>query len=325
MNYSIKVINDAAKVLASRRREAEMSAQQRKKDFSEKHPELIDIEREMANTALDTVKAMQNCDDPKGFIEKLRDRNLKYQKLREELFKSAGYDKNYLKPQYTCPVCKDLGYVDGKPCACFEDVLKKLAFKELAHSTPLKISSFNDFDVSLYPDKKDSSGVSIRDRMNDIFNFCKDYAEDFDTSSPSLFMYGETGLGKTHLSLAIAGKAIEKGYGVIYGSAQNLLSMVEREKFGRSNEADGTTEDKLLCCDLLILDDLGAEFSTQFTVAEIYNIINSRLAASLPTIINSNVPIEELEKRYQSRITSRIIGTYTTLRFFGNDIRQIKG
>jgi DNA replication protein DnaC len=159
--------------------------------------------------------------------------------------------------------------------------------------------------------------------MQKVFDYCKEYAEEFDGQGfQSIYMFGETGLGKTHLSLAIAGKVIEKGYNVIYGSAHNFFNLIEREHFGRSENPDGTTEDKLLNCDLLILDDLGAEFITQFTVAELYNIIDTRLAKELPTIISSNIKENELEKKYNNRIASRILYSYYALPFEGNDIRQ---
>ena len=155
------------------------------------------------------------------------------------------------------------------------------------------------------------------------YRYCKNYADNFSLKSPSLILYGATGLGKTHLSLAIAGEVIGKGFGVIYGSAQNLLNRLENEKFGRSGQ-DGDTLSLLLECDLLILDDLGAEFSTAFTLSAIYNIINSRMLASLPTIISTNLEPGELDKKYDQRIASRILGSFTPVYFCGRDIRQLK-
>ena len=318
MKYSNKAISDALSVINSRRRNAEKEAEERAKNFYEEHPELAEIEQEMANTTLGLFKAISNCPDPKKVVNDLKEKNLGFQKAKKSLLEACGVDENYLKPDYICKDCNDTGYHDGKMCNCLEKLLKKSAFEELAKACPLKISKFTDFDPSI------QKSPAAKKKAAEILKFCEAYAEDFGTDSPSLFLYGETGLGKTHLSLAIAGTAIENGYGVVYGSAQNLFSMLERERFGRSEEPDGTTEEKLLCCDLLILDDLGAEFSTQFTVAELYNIINTRIAKELPTIINSNVSIEELEKRYTSRVTSRIIGCYQMIRFIGNDVRQLK-
>ena len=109
-------------------------------------------------------------------------------------------------------------------------------------------------------------------------------------------MQGGTGLGKTHLSLAIANAAVQKDFGVIYVSAQNMATSLERERFGRGLE-DGNTNALILGCDLLILDDLGTEFATSFVDASIYNIVNTRLMAGRPTIISTNLSLYELQKR----------------------------
>ena len=135
---------------------------------------------------------------------------------------------------------------------------------------------------------------------------------------------GKTGLGKTHLSLAIAQTVIENGYGVIYVSAPNILSRLESNQFsGRSVER---TEDEQLLqeCDLLIIDDLGTEFVTKFTQAAIYNIINTRLNSGKPVIISTNYSTKELEDIYGNRMVSRIVGVLRKIEFFGSDIRQKK-
>ena len=133
-------------------------------------------------------------------------------------------------------------------------------------------------------------------------------------------MQGSTGLGKTHLSLAIARAAIDKGFGVIYGSVQNLMAKLEQDRFGRGNE--GESAKAMLECDLLILDDLGTEFTTQFVTASMYNLVNSRLLAAKPTIISTNLSMKDLNDKYTERFTSRIIGGYDRLVFLGRDIRQ---
>lgn len=317
MKYSQDIVNKASEELNKRRIKAENDAQIRKLEFTKNYPQIIEIEAEMAKIGTQAVKSVINCSDPKTFVERLKQKSIECQNAREAVYLDAGVTKEYFEPQYTCKICKDTGYSDGKVCKCYEELLNSLSYKELADKAPLRISSFDDFNISLYKDEK------ARGRMENILTYCRNYANDFDLDSPNVFMFGETGLGKTHLSLAIAGTVIKKGYGVVYGSAQNLLNMVEREHFGRSEEPDGATEEKLLSCDLLILDDLGSEFTTQFIVAELYNIINTRMAKGLPTIINSNIALSELEGRYTNRITSRIIGDYMLLNFVGNDIRQV--
>ena len=116
---------------------------------------------------------------------------------------------------------------------------------------------------------------------------------------------------------------MEKGCGVIYGSTPDLLSQIEKERFSHS-ENDLQTLELMLECDLLILDDLVAEFSTTFTGATVYQLLNTRLNKHLPTIISTNLSLQELLKLYGERVFSRIIGSYIPLFFVGQDIRQKK-
>lgn len=138
-------------------------------------------------------------------------------------------------------------------------------------------------------------------------------------------MYGKTGVGKTHLSLSIAKAVAERGFNAAYGSIVNLLTIIEREHFGKvSEEENMDTVNLLINADLLVLDDLGAEFSSQFYESVTYNIINSRINLGLPTIISTNLTAAELQKKYNERIISRIFGEFSTLCLVGEDIRQIK-
>ena len=158
--------------------------------------------------------------------------------------------------------------------------------------------------------------------MKSVYESCRSYADNFGTDSNNLYFYGRTGLGKTHLSLAIANEVIKKGYNVVYGSVINFLNKLEREKFGRADSFE--TEDILIGADLLILDDLGAEFSTAVATSSLYNIINSRIARGVPTIISSNLNIKEMQDRYPESVASRVIGNYKMVVFDGKDIRQIQ-
>ena len=138
----------------------------------------------------------------------------------------------------------------------------------------------------------------------------------------NLLFFGQTGLGKTHLSLAIVAEVSAKGFGVVYGSAQNLFSAAEKEHFSYSGET--SVQDSLLGCDLLVIDDLGTEFYSSFAASLFYNIVNTRLLSCKPTVINTNLSLDELEKKYTPRICSRFMGGYDSKKFIGSDIRQIK-
>lgn len=320
MTYSSSDYEKAKAELERRRLQAQQAQKKRHDEAAAKCPELLRAESEMAAAGLAVIKALGMGDDAERYVSQLKTANLEAQRRRVQLLKENGYPADYLETKYTCPVCEDKGFVDGKMCMCQKKILRTLAYDRLCSKFPLDKCTFDNFDLKYYPDTGDD--ITPYRRMETVFDFCKNYADDFGSDSPSLLMYGETGLGKTHLSLAVAGTVIKNGGGVIYASAQNILNKLEDEKFGRSENEN--TQNSLIECDLLILDDLGAEFSTQFTVSAIYNIVNSRLLSGRPTIISTNLNLKQLETVYTRRTASRILSEYTLLRFDGSDIRQLK-
>lgn len=319
MAYSKETYKKAEQELAQRRNRALAEREDRHRIAVESVPEILETEERMSAAGLATIKALgMGAVDAKEYIRKLSEINLNAQAQRRMFLKKAGFPEDWLDVHYSCSKCEDKGFVNGIMCDCFKDLLKSLEYEKLCSKLPVGSCRFDNFKLDYYPD---GAGTSPRRRMESVLNYCKTYATDFSRRSPSLLLYGKTGLGKTHLSLAVAGKAVESGYGVIYTSAQNLFNKLEKEKFGRS---DGNTEETILDCDLLIIDDLGAEFTTQFTVSALYNIINSRELEGKPTIISTNLTPEQLTSTYSERIASRILSNFVMLYFDGSDIRQIK-
>ncbi|MBQ2974756.1 MAG: ATP-binding protein [Clostridia bacterium] len=323
MSYSKSTLSKAAQKLESRRSKAQRIQMARHLEVTEKLPIISKYENQLSETGLSVVKAIGMGSDAQEYIKQLSELNLAVQDKIKSLLKENGYPEDYLEVPYTCKNCSDTGYKGGYVCECRKELLRQLAKEELASVSESEKCRFDNFDLNYYPQPIDSVlGVSPQRRMSDILEYCKCYAEDFDTESESLYMHGATGLGKTHLSLAIANVVAENGYRVIYDTAQNILSSLEKEKFSYSGSSE--RENEILDCDLLIIDDLGSEFSTQFTVAAIYNIVNTRINRSKPVIISTNLTESELEAKYTQRITSRIIGNYVSLLFLGKDIRQLK-
>ena len=312
----------AKQVLDRRRETAEREAEMKTEELELLSPELRALNRKLSAAGLKAVQLAIAGDQ--AAMDKLRDENLADQERRREILESLGSSEEALEVHYTCPVCNDTGVVGNHYCDCFKRLVKSLQTENLNAVSPAGDSTFDNFNLAYYQGVTDpETGVDAYSRMGQIVSYCEAYAEDFGLSSPSLILYGNTGLGKTHLSLAIANKAIEKGFNVVYGSAHNLLSEIEKEHFGRL-KSDDSPEDNVLNADLLILDDLGAEFSTSFTVSMVYNIINTRILKGLPTIISTNLWYDEISERYGNRVYSRIIGSYTPLEFAGRDVRQLK-
>ena len=158
-----------------------------------------------------------------------------------------------------------------------------------------------------------------------VLAMAKNYVRDFSKKRDNLLLIGPTGTGKTHISTAIARELIHKGYDVIYDSTQNIIADFEADKFKSGYTKSEDLSEKYLDCTLLIMDDLGTEFSNQFTVSALYNLLNTRQNRGLATVISTNLSPDELARKYEDRIYSRIIGgTSKILPFEGKDRRVAK-
>ena len=221
---------------------------------------------------------------------------------------------------YDCDKCQDTGYINGKICDCVHTAAKELLISDLSAALPLDQSRFENFDLNYYKNE-DVDGANPRKRMTAILKLCREYVLNFSPrGSESLLFMGDTGLGKTHLTLSITYELLNQGYDVIYGAAYNLFSEMESEHFDRHTN---NKYNAAIGCDLLVIDDLGGEFVSPYIQSLLYNIINTRDLANKPTIINTNLSMAEIANKYTPRVASRLI-KYTAKKFIGNDIRQIK-
>ena len=323
MGYSKEIYDKVQKELYDIKMEAVDELNRKKDILYNRFPEAAEIEKQLSATAIKAARAVISGANSKDELLKLRQTTKNLRERLTQILKSVNLPENYLELNYRCKKCSDEGYIDGIMCDCMKKMMKKEVYNELNKMSPLELSSFENFSLDFYSDTpQPNSELTPKKRMAKILEFCKKYASQFKKNSPSLLMTGSTGLGKTHLSLAIAKEVIEKGFGVIYGSAQNIISKVEKEKFRGYQNSSDETERHYIDCDLLIIDDLGTEYLTSFSSAAIYNIVNSRIMMNKPTIISTNLSMKELEKNYSQRMVSRIIGNNIRLEFLGSDIRQ---
>ena len=164
--------------------------------------------------------------------------------------------------------------------------------------------------------------------MELVYEVCLNYAQKFGRFYfKNLFLSGSPGLGKTFLSACIARTVSEQGHSVVYDTAGNVFAQFEVKKFQRDSDGGREAKDetkRYLNCDLLILDDLGSELTTQFTQSALYELVNTRLVSGRHTVISSNLSMEEAARRYSPQIASRLEGEYHVLHFFGDDIRLIR-
>ena len=252
-------------------------------------PALVELDKKLGGLGIEILRIVHEGGDVEAGVAALRAENQAMQERRRELLASHGFPADYTDVKYECPLCGDTGFVDCKMCACMRR-------------------------------------RRTLTRMRRIFNIMKEYADRFvPGQAGNLALFGGTGLGKTHLSSAVAGVVIGKGYDVLYSSAVGMLSDFERQRFGNASGVGNQTDtQRYYESDLLIIDDLGTEVSNQFTTSVLYEVINTRLNLRRATVISTNLNEEEFRRRYWDRITSRVLGEYSLLQFVGRDIRAQK-
>ena len=215
---------------------------------------------------------------------------------------------------------------DGKLCGCYLSLLSEALYAESGMGQLLRKQTFDAFNLEMYSDAPQKDGkASPRQNMISILRTCRDFVQNFSAHSDSLFLYGGPGLGKTFLSSAIANALLKEGVSVLYQSAGQIVDLLSELRFGKNeNEARLLLKEQLLKTDLLIIDDLGTEVINSVTDADIFAVVNSRIMAEKSTIISTNLALRDIERIYSSRMTSRIMGHFKTLYFYGTDIRSMQ-
>ncbi len=320
ISYSQEIKKAVKDAYETKHRKAIDEANAKKRELYSKVAGLEEIDFELSKTGLKIYHEAINKKAEKPLperIEKLKTENEKLQRARAELLKMHGYDKDCTSPVFECEKCSDTGYVGIEPCECVFSALKKEAFLHSGLGMQLQEQNFDNFDISLYPE-------SDRKAMSLVLNEAIKYAENFGKSEFSedknLLFFGGTGLGKTHLTTAIGKRLIDRGFYVVYDSATNIISNFEKNRFSKDTDTD-----KYFECDVLMLDDLGAETFGSFNRMSVYDIINTRLNMNKGTVISTNfASIPEMKKAYDERIVSRIAGNYRLFRFSGDDIRVVR-
>lgn len=324
MPYSAEVVQRARARLRDARREKEETYARHRDEAYQKYPRLQEIDRALRETMAQTVAAcLSRGGDPAAAVEEIRKKNLALQREREWILEASDLGADYLDDSPVCTLCGGEGYVGQTMCSCLQELCRQEQRRELSSFLPLGAERFEDFRLDLYSDAPDEVyGVSPRENMTRVFRTVRAWAQSFTPSSPPLLFTGGTGLGKTFLSACVARKVSDLGFSVVYETASRVVADFEAEKFGHEPELARTR--KYLECDLLILDDLGTEMTTQFAVSAFYQLVNTRMMASRPCVISTNLSLEQIRARYGVQLYSRLAGTYEGLLFFGQDIRLMQ-
>ena len=354
MSYNDKVINKVLNDYDNKAKNALMEMEKRKSEIYKKLPELLDIDKKMAGTYSELVNIItadaNSKEDVKSKIDAVKEKNMNLQKQRKMLLEFNGYPQNHTEPLYECFICQDTGYIkindvsrEETMCDCLKKALAAESLNESGLGKMVKAQNFENFNLNYYEKTPQNNGLTGNEkespfkRMKNIFETCKRFADNFGTYKnnaknsedlkeqvKNLMFIGPTGLGKTHLSSAIAFEIIKKGFDVFYDTAQSILYSFEKARFSKAGTFDQDIIERYMTCDLLIIDDLGTEYSGNMSVSSLYNLVNTRLIENKSMIISTNLNPQEMNVKYDDSIVSRIFGNFTVLHFAGDDIRYKK-
>lgn len=294
--------------------------EQRIKEAYEKLPRLKEIDEEVASLSASKARALLNGSssgtaDLRKSISFLR-------RERETLLEANGFPPDYLEMTYSCPLCQDTGYIDDKKCACFKKAEVELLYAQSNLREILKKENFEHFSFEYYSDtiKNDATGLTSLETAQRAYQTAKDFVNNFDRKFQNLFIYGNTGVGKTFLSHCIAHELLNSAHCVLYFSAYDLFDLLAQSAFSRKQEP--LSEDEIIFdCDLLIIDDLGTELTNSFVSSQLFLCINERIMRRKATIISTNLKLENFSDTYSERTFSRIASNYQMVKLIGKDIR----
>ena len=288
---------------------------QKKEKVYEAHPVLKEYDQEIVDLYSMIPKTNFDSSKTKEIESKIADLKNKRSKYQKE----HNVDDSYREVEYTCEKCKDTGYVDGKKCSCFLQKEIEL-FDSISHFKEyIKEDNFDNLDTSLYNQKIDNSvNMPYSKYMSNVIMHMKDGIRTIEEAPYNLMLIGPTGTGKTFLARCVGAEMIKKNKSVLYLNVNEYLNSLKPDYTGV------VLEPYAIACDMLILDDLGTEYSTEFTKSKLNYITDKRINDKKSTIITTNLMLDELRNRYLDSMFSRINHVYTRCYLAGDDLRGVK-
>ena len=314
----------------SARSQADALQAERRAALYRSFPRVEEIDKSLSIIGLSLAKLALSGDE--AALQQARGNAEALKQERCAILAASGVAEDYLTAVYRCMNCEDTGYMSAAPgrlpqrCACLNQRMIEAYYSLSNIKGILSEENFDTFDDRCFSTAiVEAEGISPQTNMRAIYRMATEFVQDFATKFSNLLLYGRTGLGKTFVCHCIAKDLLDEGYTVLYLTAPRLFKIIEDYRFNRESmdEPDEMLE-AITDVDLLILDDLGAEFVTVVTSSALFDLINQRLLAKKPTVVSTNLSQLELERHYSERIVSRFTGYYKMIKFFGEDIRVKK-
>lgn len=302
--------------------------QDRQDEIYKKIPEIKQLQQDskLSYLALAKKKALGQTAN----TEEVSNKNRSHSSRIQELLLMHGYPATYLDPIYNCPICKDLAYVNGRECKCFEQHIIDALYRQSNMTQILEFENFDTFNLDYYRSSNVNSknyDVSPYDNARNILQCVQNFVHTFATQESrrgNLLLYGDAGLGKTFLTNCIAKSLLDDGHTVLYLTANDLFQQVIEQYLMNKKFELEQLYNYIYNSELLIIDDLGTEMPNSFYLSELFDIINKRGLTGKSTAISTNLALKQLQERYSERIMSRIVESYTVLHLYGENIRYQK-
>ena len=314
----------AGLILEERRRENKIRQEKAINEVYKKIPEIRAIDKLIKETGFLCLElASQKIDTAK---EEAKIKNLIDKK--NQLLISNGYPLDYMDLKYHHDICKDTGFVGNDLCSCRKQLIIEANYQQSGIKAALSRENFSNFDISLFSKNPYMDyNFSPYENMMRILNELKAYINNFENESGNIYIQGPVGRGKTFLINCIAKEILDRNYSVVYMTSTKLFKFLNDYHWAFEDRRDRLEEEYNLIfeCDLLIIDDLGAETHRSSDQSNLFDVVNERLNSKKPIILSSNLDEGEISEIYGSRVFSRIMGNNSrTYEIFGEDLR-LKG
>jgi DNA replication protein DnaC len=221
-----------------------------------------------------------------------------------------------------CPrgVCDGSGWIleeetdVARPCECREIRINRASSNRIGSGIPRR---FRTMSLDSNP---------IRDFPKEVLRQVRDFVSDIDRNlslGRGFWFYGDVGTGKTSLAMVVSRAAVEAGKSVAIYSTPQLLADI------RATYEDGAGRSyldlfrRLSRVDLLHLDDLGAERTTEWVLEQLYAIVNERWQEQRSMLVTTNLTDRDrLREQIGERTVSRLSEMCATIPIMGDDLRR---
>ena len=302
-------------ILSDRRGRSELARDARMEAYYRRYPNLREMDKEIKVCRAELLLELAERKGQSVDRSSLAVLEQKKNRLLAEFEIPADYDK--IIP--FCSLCGDTGAVDGKPCSCYKELLIPALFEASG------LDLYQDISFSRFSEEYFSNPAKIRS----LRAVGEAYVRSFPGQNKNLFFWGNPGTGKTYMAVCIAREVVNRAVSVLFIRISDLLEILNAYRtmmLSFSPDESRLAElkakrDLILNGGLLVIDELGIEAKGPNTIADLLQILGTRRQQGLPTVITTNLSLSDLQKAYDNRLYSRLMGDFDAFHFEGDDIR----